>query len=216
MSARSRCITFGGDELYANESFSTFFLLMLVGCVSTETPKYEILKSAGEFELRQYPATIVAETTVDSSFDGAGNVGFRRLAKYIFGDNTTKAEIAMTAPVSQTAKGEKIAMTAPVGQSYSGSKFVISFTMPASYTMASLPRPNSPDVVLREVPGSKVAAITFSGFSSEDLYRTKLAMLETWLQAESLRSSAPPVYARYNPPWTLWFLRRNEILINVE
>ena len=122
----------------------------------------------------------------------------------------------MTAPVAQTAKGEKIAMTAPVGQSNIGNKFVVSFTMPSSYTLASLPRPNNPEVVLREVPANKVAAITFSGFSSEDLYQTKLAKLEKWLQDESLRSSAPPVYARYNPPWTLWFLRRNEILINVE
>jgi hypothetical protein len=196
-----------------------FFLciaLKLVGCVSTEIPKYEILKSAGEFELRQYPDTIVAETTVDGRFEDVGNVGFRRLANYIFGDNTTKAEIAMTAPVSQTTQGEKIAMTAPVGQSNVGGKFVVSFTMPASYTLDSLPKPNSPDVVLRQVPGTKVAAITFSGFSSEELYLRKLATLEKWLQDESLRASGPPVYARYNPPWTLWFLRRNEILINVE
>ncbi len=184
--------------------------------MSTESPKYEILKSAGDFELRQYQSTVVAETIVDSSFDDAGNIGFRRLAKYIFGDNTTKSEIAMTAPVSQTAKSEKIAMTAPVSQSSVGDKYVVSFTMPASYTLQSLPRPNSPDVVLREVLGSKLAAITFSGLSSEALYQTKLAALEKWLQEEKLRSLAPPIYARYNPPWTLWFLRRNEILINVE
>ena len=196
-----------------------FYLCMVlktVGCVSTEIPKYEVIKSAGEFELRQYQTTVVAETVVDSSFDDAGNVGFRRLAKYIFGDNTTKAEIAMTAPVSQSAKGEKIAMTAPVGQSIAGNKYVISFTMPASYTLQSLPRPNNPDVVLREVPGNKVAAVTFSGLSSESLYQTKLATLEKWLQSEKLRALASPVYARYNPPWTLWFLRRNEILVSVE
>ena len=196
-----------------------FYLCMVlktVGCVSTEIPKYEVIKSAGEFELRQYQTTVVAETVVDSSFDDAGNVGFRRLAKYIFGDNTTKAEIAMTAPVSQSAKGEKIAMTAPVGQSIAGNKYVISFTMPASYTLQSLPRPNNPDVVLREVPGNKVAAVTFSGLSSESLYQTKLATLEKWLQSEKLRALAAPVYARYNPPWTLWFLRRNEILVSVE
>ncbi|MBP9708316.1 MAG: heme-binding protein [Oligoflexales bacterium] len=167
---------------------------------NTKSSKYEVLKSAGEFELRRYQPTIVAETTVDSNFDDAGSIGFRRLAKYIFGDNTTKAEIAMTAPVSQAAIGEKIAMTAPVGQSSVDNKFVISFTMPASYTLLSLPQPNNPEVVLRELPGNKVAAITFSGFSSEDLYRTKLAALEKWLQSESLRSTAPPVFARYNPP----------------
>ncbi len=122
----------------------------------------------------------------------------------------------MTAPVSQAAKGEKIAMTAPVGQSSVDNNFVISFTMPASYTLQSLPQPNNPEIVLRELPGSKVAAITFSGFSSEELYQTKLAALEKWLQDENLRAAAPPVYARYNPPWTLWFLRPHEILINVE
>jgi hypothetical protein len=210
-------------RLYALKLSSLYFL---VGCVSVESPKYEILQSDEPFEIRQYAPIIIAETTVDSDFESAGNVGFRRLANYIFGENTSQEKIAMTAPVGQARSGEKIAMTAPVGQTLAPSSnsetavdsesYVIAFTMPSNYSLASLPKPKDPDVSLRELPARKIAVIKFSGMWSETRYKENLKRLRDWLKSNQLVAQSPPMYARYDPPWTLWFLRRNEIQIEVK
>jgi len=122
----------------------------------------------------------------------------------------------MTAPVAQTAASEKIAMTAPVAQSQVDGAFIIAFTMPADRTLATLPIPNDPAVTLRAIPAQKVAAIRFSGLWTESRYKEHLITLQDWLRGHGFAEAGPPTWARYNPPWTPWFLRRNEILIPVK
>jgi len=185
--------------------------------MSIESPKYEVLFKAGDFETRQYNPYIVAETVVDGDFESASSAGFRKLAGYIFGGNTSKQKIAMTAPVGmEQNKSEKIAMTAPVGQEQKGSKFVITFTMPSSYNLESLPVPKDKDVVLKAIPEKTYASIRFSGTWSKVRYEEHLALLNKWIDERHYEKLGDPNYARYNPPWTLWFMRRNEILIEIK
>jgi effector-binding domain-containing protein len=121
----------------------------------------------------------------------------------------------MTAPVSQEPRGEKIQMTAPVGQRSVQEKWAVSFMMPASYTLETLPEPDDPKVTLRPVPARRMAAVSYSGFWSEKNYIRYKLELETWIQEKGLTIIGDPTWARYNPPFTPWFLRRNEILIPV-
>ena len=141
-------------------------------------------------------------------------MAFRRLFGYISGDNRAQTKIAMTAPVSQRPS-EKIAMTAPVGQQKSGNRWVVSFMMPASYSMDTLPVPDDPQVRLRQVPARRMAAVRYSGFWSEKSYQKNKLKLDSWIQKESLVVSGEPIWARYNSPFSVWFFRRNEILIPV-
>ena len=183
---------------------------------ATEEAAYEVLIQADRFELRDYEPHIVAEVIVDGSLENAGNRAFNSLFRYISGDNQPRQEIAMTAPVSQRSAGEKIAMTAPVGQRADGDRWVVSFMMPATYTMESLPVPDNPDVVLREVPAQRVAAVRYSGRWSQKRYEDHLADLEEWIRANEWEIVGPATWARYNAPFVPWFLRRNEILVAVD
>jgi hypothetical protein len=185
--------------------------------MAIETPNYKVLIKAEEFETRQYAPFIVAETVVDGDFDSASTAGFKKLAGYIFGGNTSKQKIAMTAPVGMTeSKSEKIAMTAPVGQELKNGKYVISFTMPSSYTLESLPIPNDKSVILKLILEKTYAAIRFSGTWSKSRYEEHLESLKKWIEQKHYESVGEPNYARYNPPWTPWFMRRNEILIEIK
>jgi effector-binding domain-containing protein len=152
---------------------------------------------------------------VEGDLKGAGNKAFRRLFRYISGENRSRATVSMTAPVSQEKAGEKISMTAPVGQQREGDKWAVSFMMPSSYTMETLPTPDDPLITLRQVPARRMAAVRYSGFWSESNYRENLKELQEWAREQGLTATGDPVWARYDPPWTLWFLRRNEILIPV-
>jgi hypothetical protein len=184
--------------------------------MALEEAKYTVIMKEESFELRQYESQIVAETVVDGDFDKAGNEGFRRLFKYISGENQKKQSIAMTAPVSQDAGPEKIAMTAPVSQERTGGQWRIAFVMPSEYTLDTLPQPADPKVSLRQVPSRRMAAITYSGSWSRERYEKHRALLETFMLKKKLRPLGEPVLARYNSPFTLWFLRRNEVLISVQ
>ena len=119
----------------------------------------------------------------------------------------------MTAPVSQSPAGKKIAMTAPVGQSPAQGGWVVSFMMPSSYTMETIPRPSDPAVQLRAVPSYRAAVIRYTGFWSEERYQEHLQELRAWIAAQGLEVAGDPVWARYDPPFKPWFMRRNEILI---
>ena len=196
-----------------------FISLSLGGCVTgtIEEPKYKIIEAEGDFEIREYAPRIVAETLVSEAFDRAPNVGFRRLADYILGNNESKQSIAMTSPVAQEPQSEKIAMTAPVGQERAKDNlWVITFTMPSSYTMETLPKPKNPEVKLKQLPPAKFAVIKFSGFNRAKTVEEKTNELNAWLKARSTKAKGQAIYARYNPPWTPWFLRRNELLIEIE
>jgi hypothetical protein len=199
--------------------FAISLPLLLAGATSAlavEEAEYTVLRAEGAFELREYAPSIVAETVVDASFEDAGNRAFRRLFRYIDGANSGGREIAMTAPVSQARAGEKIAMTAPVTQQPAGDGWAVSFMMPAEWTMETLPRPDDPTVVLRPIPAYRAAAVRYSGFWSERGYGEHLAELRTWIESQGLEASGEPVWARYDPPFKPWFMRRNEILIPVQ
>ena len=183
--------------------------------MSVEEARYTVLEKQGNFEIRQYEPHVVAETVVESDFHQAGSIAFHRLFDYISGHNHRQEPLAMTAPVNEQA-AEEIAMTAPVNQQDYEGKWAISFTLPAGRTLQSLPQPLDPTVVLREVPARKMASLRYSGTWSERRYEQHKARLEQFIQDKGLKVIGQPIFARYDPPFLPFFLRRNEVLIPVE
>jgi len=181
---------------------------------NVEHPKYTLVERGGNIEIRDYAPMIVAETEVSGDRREAISKGFRLIADYIFGNNTASKKVAMTAPVTQQ-DSEKIAMTAPVTQQGTGKSWRVRFIMPSKYTMETLPKPNNAAVELKEVPGKRFAVIRFSGMGGKDSLERHTKELEEFLSAKNLTSLSPPTYAFYNPPWTLPFLRRNEVLVEI-
>ena len=210
--------------------------------MATEEPKFELLSSQGNIELRRYPAFIVAETFVEGDMDAASGKGFRAIADFIFGNNVAAGsaqgndseKIAMTAPVTMepaNAASQKIAMTAPVAmeplpnagpanqmpQAMQGAKrWRMHFVMPSSYTLNTLPTPKNPAVQVRAVPAKTWAVLTFTGFNTETAIQQRTDELVAWLAAQKMKTTGNPQLARYNPPWTLPMFRRNEIMLEVE
>jgi hypothetical protein len=196
--------------------------LLIAGCSlfgigSEEEPRYTVVLKENDKEIRKYESYIVAKTTIQGSFKEAQSQGFKILAGYIFGKNTSQKKIAMTAPVVQKAESEKIAMTAPVVIKPSAPQsWTMTFSMPSSFTLDSLPTPTDPRVVLEKVEARHVAALTFSGFWSEEKNAQKALLLQEWLKSHpKYHSLGAAMFAGYNPPWTLPFLRRNEMLMEV-
>ena len=183
--------------------------------MAIEEAKYDVLSKDNKIEVRHYPPHVVAETIVYGDLEEVGNKAFQRLFGYISGDNTSQSDITMTAPVGQQTTGEDIAMTAPVGQKKAEIGWVINFMMPASYTLKTLPSPDDERVVLRQVTSQTVAAIRYSGFWSESNYLEHKVKLENWIQQSHYQVNGDALWARYNAPFTPWFLRRNEVLIPV-
>ncbi len=183
------------------------------GEMAYETPSYEVVETLGNIEIRQYAPYLVAETSVEGDLETAGNSGFRILASYIFGNNQGEQRIAMTAPVSQEQRaGSKISMTAPVTQERAGDRFTIQFMMPSKYTIETLPKPNDSRIEIRKVPARKFAVIRYSGTWSRKNYEKHLAQLQGTLAENGYKAIGEPIWARYDPPFKPWFLRRNEIL----
>lgn len=182
--------------------------------VAYESPRYRVVETIGDVEIRDYEPYLVAETVVDGSLEGAGSQGFRILAKFIFGDNRQSTKIPMTAPVTQApSESKKIAMTTPVTQERSGDQYAIQFMMPSKYDRESLPKPNDPRIEIREVASRTLAAIRYSGRWSESNYETQLRTLQTTLRNAGYEPIGEPQWARYDPPFKPWFMRRNEILV---
>jgi effector-binding domain-containing protein len=190
----------------------------------TETPKYEVLENKEGYEIRRYAPSLVAEVTVEAPYREALNTGFRKLADYIFGNNSAPSnreeseKIPMTAPVlEQDAPSEKIAMTAPViERSDQPDAHVITFVMPSRYTLETLPKPKNDEVTIREVPERKYAVIRFSGRVPEEKaedYRSKIKELAA---RDGLKATGEPLLAQYDPPWTPPFLRKTEVWLPVE
>lgn len=191
-------------------------IFMPTAANAAQEPPHEVIASDGKIEIRQYKPQIVAEVTVTGDMQRAGNSGFRPLADFIFGNNTARQSIEMTAPVMRTPASEKIEMTAPVTRTgTAGGDWVVSFVMPEEWTMETLPQPNNPDVTIREVPGEMIAAIRFSGAGRESAHRKKQAELEAWLGTHGYVATGPARYAGYNPPWIPGPFRRNEVMIPV-
>jgi hypothetical protein len=181
--------------------------------VAIEEPKFTVALKEGTFELRDYEPTVVAEVSVAGNQHDAGNKGFRLLAGYIFGGNTRAQRITMTAPVTNTPAGEKIAMTAPVTQSEVAGEWLVRFTMPRKYALNELPVPNEPKVHLKALPAARFAVARFSGLAGQAKVAAETAGLMAFAKAHKLLPSGPVSLARYNPPWTPWFLRRNEVMV---
>ena len=193
-------------------------LLAILGsgnAMATEEAKYKVVLKEQSFEVREYEPHILAETLVDGDFDKAGNKAFSRLFKYISGNNNSRQKIEMTAPVAQGAGSEKIDMTSPVGQQEEDGRWAVSFMMPASYSLETLPEPQDPRVILRQVPARHIAAVRYSGFWSEEGYMRNRDKLEAWIKKNRFSVTGGAIWARYNPPFMPWFLRRNEILVPI-
>lgn len=183
----------------------------------TEQPRYTVVDSlGGSIEVRQYQPRLAAEVVVTGNEDETRSAGFRKLAAFIFGDNRADQSIAMTAPVSQS-RAEKIAMTAPVAQSEAApGQWRVRFFMPAEYTLDTLPEPTAPDIAVVEVPPETFAVVRFSGSRAPKAVREETANLLTALENSEWQVVGEPEALFYDPPWTLWFLRRNEVAVRVE
>lgn len=184
----------------------------------TEQQRYTVVAVHPGFEVRRYDGHVVAEMIVEGSHEDAGSRAFRSLVGYIGGRNHTGRSVAMTAPVlQQAAAGRRMAMTAPVVQREGGrpGSHIVGFVMPADETLETLPEPDDPRVTLRAVPVELAAVLRYSGRWAQAGYEERAARLQRAITDTGLRASGQPQWARFDPPWTPWFLRRNEVLVPV-
>lgn len=198
----------------------------ILGIRSEEQPSYEVVLKQDQKEIRKYTSHIVAKTTVSGTYEEAQSKGFRILAGYIFGKNKSKEKIAMTAPVVQEPEpsNEKIAMTAPVifapdkkDDGNQNKSWTMTFSMPSKYSLESLPVPEDSRIQLVKVESRLVAAHIYSGFWSESKNKNIANELLEWLNKNSeYEVTSEPMFAGYNPPWTIPFFRRNEMLIEIK
>lgn len=182
---------------------------------AVEEPSYEIVRQLDGAEVRKYAPYVVAEVLVSGPADEAGSQAFPILAGYIFGKNKGARKFDMTSPVTQAAAPVKLEMTAPVTQAAAAGGYVVQFVLPKGVTLASAPEPNDPRVKLRDVPGRRVGVIRYSGFWSQGNYDEHLGELEQTLRAARIAWTGEPTLSRYDPPFTPWFMRRNEIWLTV-
>jgi hypothetical protein len=210
--------SFAGRGFGATLLMALLLLTPTMPSQATEEPDYHVVREFAAFEVRQYAAYTVAEVTVPGPAAEAGNQAFPILAGYIFGKNKGERTFEMTAPVSQAAapaKPVKLEMTAPVTQTAAPEGYVVQFVLPKGVTLASAPEPLDARVQLREVAPRQVAVIRYSGFWSASNYDEHLAKLQSALRAAGLAWTGEAVYSRYNAPFTPWFLRRNEIWLQL-
>ena len=199
---------------------SIITLIIAVGILAgpvmsdVEKPDYKVLQSEHNIEIRLYEPMIIAEVDVEGKREDAVRDGFRLIADYIFGNNTVQRDIAMTAPVQQQ-ESQKIAMTAPVQQQSTGRSWQISFVMPSKYSMESLPEPNNDRVRLKKILSKKFIVIKFSGTNSNKNLAEHEKKLMSYLEDKKFKIIGSPKYAFYSPPWTLPFMRRNEVMLEI-
>lgn len=179
-----------------------------------EQPDYTLVQSKGNIEIRDYPPMIIAEVQISGERKKAISEGFKILANYIFGNNTSNQKMSMTAPVSNELS-ETMKMTAPVMQEQDREMWKVRFVMPKKYTLETLPKPNAKNVILLEIPNRRFAVIRFSGVADDENIQKNTEKLEAYISSETLKPIGVPVLAFYNPPWTLPFLRRNEVMIEI-
>jgi hypothetical protein len=196
--------------------FALCLALVHPAAMAIEEPSYEVVQRLDGAEVRQYAPYVVAQVLVGGAPEEAGNKAFPILASYIFGKNKGARKFDMTAPVTQAAAPVKLEMTAPVTQAPAPGGYVVQFVLPEGITLATAPEPIDPRVQLREVPGRRVAVIRYSGFWSQANYEEHLGKLQAALRAAQLPWTGEPTLSRYNPPFTPWFLRRNEIWLTLD
>ena len=195
--------------------FSLLIATMPLFSQATE-PSYDVVQQLDGAEVRQYAGYVVAQVLVSGPADKAGSQAFPILAGYIFGQNKATTKFEMTAPVTQAAASVQLEMTTPVTQAVAAGGYVVQFVLPKGVTLASAPEPIDPRVQLREVPGRRVAVIRYSGLWSQSNYDEHLGKLQATLRATQVAWTGEPTLARYDPPFTPWFMRRNEIWLTVQ
>ena len=195
-----------------------FFLFFSQQLMATEEPDFTLIYKEKSFEIREYAPRIIAQVKINGNFDEASSTGFRGLADFIFGNNSINNEsekISMTAPVIAEPTSKKIPMTAPVLAEEKNNQWFISFVMPKEYSLQTLPKPNNSEITLTNLPKEKFAVIIFSGLVRESSYDEKIILLNNFIKKKKLKTLGSVQIARYNPPWTLPFFRRNELMIKV-
>lgn len=197
--------------------FILIFMLTAMPLLSnaTEEPNFEVIKRFDNVELRQYAPYVVAEVVLNATAQEAGSQAFPILAGYIFGKNKGEKKFAMTAPVTQTAVPVRMDMTAPVTQAAVAGGMLVQFVLPKGVTLATAPEPVDPRVKLRLVPADTWAVIQYSGTWSQTNYQEHLDQLKAILERAGVTTQGEPVLARYNSPFTPWFMRRNEIWLSL-
>ena len=180
-----------------------------------EKPKYIVNFTEVDIESRSYDSMIVAEVLIKNSREESISQGFRVLADYIFGNNVSAEKIPMTSPVIEQ-KSEKIPMTAPVKQQIKDNIWSIQFIMPAQYSMDSLPKPNNNTVKIKLIPPAEYVVIKFNGKNENKNIQIHEDKLKEFIEKKDLEVKGKPIYAFYNPPWTIPILRRNEIMIEIK
>ena len=191
-------------------------LMVETSVMAIEKAKYNVLEKEGPIEIRRYEKQVVAETFVEGDFKSVGNKGFRRLYEYISGNNRKKQSISMTAPVTQEEGSQTISMTSPVNQEKQGNVWRITFLMPAEFSLETLPEPLDESFRLVEEPGRLIAAVRYSGTWSSHSYEKNKTKPKAFIEKQDLKQVGTEIWARYDPPFMPWFLRRNEVLIPVE
>ena len=186
--------------------------------MATDEPEFKLILKVGKIEIREYAPKIIAQVEVFGDFDQASSKGFKVLADYIFGNNISKdgnSRIEMTAPVEMEPLSQKINMTKPVLTEGNDNTWIVSFIMPNEFTLETLPQPNDKGIKISRLPKEKYAIIIFSGLVRESSYQEKENLLTQFIKIKKLKTSGEIKIARYNPPWTLPFFRRNELMIKV-
>jgi hypothetical protein len=190
----------------------------LFGIRTTEQISYKVIKRDGDKEIRLYDSYIIAKTVVKGTYKQAQSEAFRRLAGYIFGKNDKNKKMSMTSPVvfGPNKSEEKISMTAPVIHNVTENGLEMAFKMPSVFSLNELPRPDDSRITFEEIPSHIVATIRYSWVSSERSNQEKAQELRKWLEAQNdYEIVSIPKFAGYDPPWTLPFLRRNEVLVEI-
>ena len=186
--------------------------------MATEEPDFNLIFKKENFEIREYAPKILAQVEVEAGFKDASTKGFKLLADYIFGNNSTldgSQKIDMTTPVVLEPKSELIDMTTPIILEGSDRRWVVSFVMPKEYSIKTLPKPNNKDIKIIRQPKEKYAVIVFSGLVSDSNYKEQSVLLNTFINDSNLKKIGHLQIARYNPPWTLPFFRRNELMVKI-
>ena len=196
----------------------TTLLFSSCNLMATEEPDFHLILKKDNFEIREYEPKILAQVEVVGDFDDASKKGFRLLADYIFGNNVSddgSSKIDMTAPVVLEPKSKVIDMTAPFIKEGNGREWLISFVMPKEFSIKNLPKPNNKEIKIIKLPKEKYAVIIFSGLIRESNYKEQEKLLKNFINAKNLTTVGQLQIARYNPPWTLPFFRRNELMIKI-
>ena len=194
------------------------FILISNPLMATDEPEFKLILKEDKFEIREYAPKIIAQVEIFGDFDDASSKGFKILADFIFGNNTStdgNSKIEMTAPVEMEPLTQKINMTKPVLAQGIDNKWIVSFIMPNEFTLGTLPKPNNKSIKILSLPKEKYAVIVFSGLVRESSYLEKEKLLNQFIKEKKLKTSGEIKIARYNPPWTLPFFRRNELMLKV-